>query len=89
LPTIASAGFDHFDATAWIGVVAPAGVSTARIQVLNGDVHAVVRQPEMMKQLDARGLEPALSTPAEFERHLRTEIKRWAEVIRGSGMKRL
>jgi tripartite-type tricarboxylate transporter receptor subunit TctC len=89
LPPIASDGFDGFDATAWIGIVVPAGVSTAVIQALNNDIHAVVSRPEMKKQLDARGLEPALSTPAEFARHLRGETKRWADVIRGSGMKRL
>ena len=88
-PTIAEAGLPGFEASAWVGLVAPAGTPSAMVQRFNADTHAAVQHPDTHKQLEVRGLEPMLSTPAEFARYLAQEVKRWDGVVRSAGIRRL
>ncbi len=87
LPTVAESGVPGFEATAWVGIVAPAGVRRALIQRLNREIHAVLADADMKSQLASRGLEPAATSPEEFARHIRTEIERWSMVIREAGVR--
>jgi tripartite-type tricarboxylate transporter receptor subunit TctC len=89
VPPIAASGLAGFDATAWIGIVAPVGTPVPLVRRLNSDIHAAVTHPDTQKQLEVRGLEPALSTPEAFARHLALEVKRWDKVIRDAGVKKL
>ncbi len=89
VPTIAEAGLPGFEASAWVGLVAPAGTPAARVNRLNEDVHAAVQHPDTQKQLEVRGLESMLSTPAEFARYLALEVRRWEEIVRSAGIRRL
>ncbi len=88
-PTIAESGLPGFEASAWVGLVAPAGTPVAMVQRFNADTHAAVQHPDTQKQLEVRGLEPMLSTPAEFARYLAQEVKRWDGVVRSAGIRRL
>ncbi|MCA3072560.1 MAG: tripartite tricarboxylate transporter substrate binding protein [Rhodocyclaceae bacterium] len=88
-PTIAEAGLPGFEASAWVGLVAPVGTRPAMVQRFNADTHAAVQHPDTQKQLEVRGLEPMLSTPAEFARYLAEEVKRWDGVVRSAGIRRL
>jgi tripartite-type tricarboxylate transporter receptor subunit TctC len=87
VPTVAESGLPGFEATAWVGIVAPAGVPRALILRLNRDIHQVLADADMRTQLLSRGLEPAATTPEEFARHIGAEIERWSKVIRESGIR--
>ena len=88
-PTIAEAGLPGFEASAWVGLVAPVGIPPAMVRRFNADTHAAVQHSDTQKQLEVRGLEPMLSTPAEFGRYLAAEVKRWDGVVRSAGILRL
>ncbi len=87
VPSLDESGLKGFDATAWVGILAPAGIQRALLLKLNRDMHTVVKDPEVSKRLEARGLDPLISTPDEFARHIRTEIDRWTRVIKEAGVK--
>ena len=87
LPTLAESGVPGFEATATVGILAPAGTPRALVLRLNQDVHRVVSEPAMREQLLARGLEIALSTPEEFAVYIRSEIERWGRVVRDAGIR--
>ena len=87
LPTLAESGVPGFEATATVGMLAPAGTPRALVLRLNQDVHRVVSEPAMREQLLARGLEIALSTPEEYARYIRSEIERWDRVVRDAGIR--
>jgi len=53
---------------------------------INAEMKRAVANPEFIKQLVAIGLEPASSTPAEFHDMIRTELKRWTQVIKEAGI---
>lgn len=87
VPTVAESGLPGFEATAWVGIVAPARVPRALILKLNRDIHQVLADADTRTQLLSRGLEPAATTPEGFARHIGAEIERWSKVIRESGVR--
>ena len=89
VPTIAESGLRGFEASAWVGLVAPAGTPENLIRRFNADTHAAVQHPDTLRQLELRGLEPMLSTPAEFARYLAEEVRRWDGVVRSAGIRPL
>jgi tripartite-type tricarboxylate transporter receptor subunit TctC len=89
VPTIAESGLRGFEASAWVGLVAPAGTPENLIRRFNADTHAAVQHPDTLRQLELRGLEPVLSTPAEFARYLAEEVRRWDGVVRSAGIRPL
>jgi tripartite-type tricarboxylate transporter receptor subunit TctC len=86
VPSLDEAGLKGFDATAWVGLLAPIRIQRPLLAKLNRDVRSVLGEPELQKQLESRGLEPWPGTPDELARHLRTEIERWGKVIRDAGV---
>jgi tripartite-type tricarboxylate transporter receptor subunit TctC len=87
MPTIAESGLAGFEATASVGIMAPAGTPRALVLRVNQDVHAVMGEAAMKEQFVSRGLEITLSTPEEFARYMRSEIERWGKVVRDAGMR--
>jgi tripartite-type tricarboxylate transporter receptor subunit TctC len=66
VPTMVEAGVKGYLSLNWYGSVAPAGTPAAIIARLNRDISATLKSPEVVKQLDARGIDAAPSTPAEY-----------------------
>jgi tripartite-type tricarboxylate transporter receptor subunit TctC len=87
VPSLHEAGIKGFDATAWVGLLAPAKTPRAIVLKVNRDVRSVLADAEVRRQLEARGLEPLPSTPEEMTRHMRGEIVRWSKVIKDAGVK--
>jgi len=75
-----------FSNTTWFGLLGPAGTPKAVVDRINAEMKRAVANPEFVKQLEAIGLEPASSTPAEFHDMIRAELKRWTQVIREAGI---
>jgi tripartite-type tricarboxylate transporter receptor subunit TctC len=87
IPTIAEAGVPGYEASAWYGVLAPAGTSSAIVARLQGEIHAVLRVPDLVDRLTARGLESAPNTPNEFARIIAAELAKWSKVVAAAGVK--
>lgn len=86
-PTLQEAGVPGFEVTQWYGVVAPAKMPRALAESLQQEISAVLRRPEVVQRMAGEGSEPASGTPAEFGAHIRTETRKWGEVIRQAGIR--
>lgn len=82
LPTVAEAGLPGYEASQWYGVLVPAGTPTPIIERLSRELIKVVKLPSVVQTLDREGSEPVGSTPEAFAQFLKTEIDRWAKVIK-------
>jgi tripartite-type tricarboxylate transporter receptor subunit TctC len=87
VPTISEQGFPGVEATAWYGILAPAGTPKPVVARLHGDLVRVLKQPDVVQKLDGLGFEIVASTPEQFGAYIRTEIKKWEKVVRASGAK--
>jgi tripartite-type tricarboxylate transporter receptor subunit TctC len=87
LPTIAEIALPGFDAVAWYGLLAPAGVAKNIVATLNGAALAALATPEVKNRLFASGVEVRTSTPDEFTRLIEREMQKWAVVVKASGAK--
>ena len=76
-----------FSAMSSIGVIAPAGLPPALLQKISADIATVVHSQEMAARMAPLGLEPVGSTSEQYNAHIRTEIDKWAAVIRTAGIK--
>jgi len=88
VPTFAEAGVKDMYASAWYGIVAPAGTPPDVVQRLNKEVNAVVADPEMKKRMEGMGaLVPEGQTPEAFGAFIQSEIDRYADIVKMSGAK--
>ena len=87
VPTIAEQGFPGVEATAWYGVLAPAGTSKPVVTRLHGETVRILKLPDVSQRLDGLGFEIVGSTPEQFGAYIRSEIKKWEKVVRASGAK--
>lgn len=87
LPTVAEAGVRGFEVVSWNGVVVPAGTPAAIVQRLNSSINDALRTPEVRQWLSSEGLQVVASTPQQFEQFIKSEIAKWAKVVRAAGIK--
>ena len=85
VPTVAEAGLPGYDATGWFGVVMPAGTPTEIVGRMNAELVAALNRADIRDRVLAAGAEPSPSTPAQFGELIRTEVDKWAEVVKLSG----
>ncbi len=84
--TMQEAGVPGYESATWYGAVAPAATPRALILKLNNEIVAILKQPELRERLAADGAEPLGSTPEDFGRHLKSEIDKWAKVVKAAGI---
>ncbi|WFU43534.1 tripartite tricarboxylate transporter substrate binding protein [Bradyrhizobium sp. CB82] len=82
VPTAGEAGVPGYEATIWLGLMAPAGTPKPVIDKLNAAVTALVKRPEIVKLWTEQGAVPMTMTPDEFEKFLRGDIVKWADVVK-------
>jgi tripartite-type tricarboxylate transporter receptor subunit TctC len=87
LPTMAEQGFAGFDATAWFGLMAPAGTPEPILKKLHAETIRILALPDVRKKFDDLGMETIGNTPTEFAAVIKAEIPHWAKVIKDSGTK--
>ena len=87
VPTIAESGFPGFEATTWHALVAPAGTPKDVIGTLHRATAATVNDPPVRKALTDLGVDVVGGTPEELRAYVKSEIPKWAEVVRASGAK--
>jgi tripartite-type tricarboxylate transporter receptor subunit TctC len=85
VPTVAEAGVPGYEATIWIGVMAPKGTPPDIIKVLNTEIGKVIDRPDVREAWAKQGAIPMHMTPAEFDAYLRKDIDKWANVVKVSG----
>jgi len=86
VPTIAESGVAGFEATQWYGVVVPAHTPAPIVDQLAAEIRRALASPELRKHLETEGAQPVDMGPAEFAKLIRTEIDRWAKVIRAANI---
>jgi tripartite-type tricarboxylate transporter receptor subunit TctC len=82
IPTIAEAGVPAYEFTSWYGILAPAGTPDDRVAGMNGHLRIALHESDVAMRLTKEGLDILVSSPETFERHLRTELARWASVMK-------
>jgi tripartite-type tricarboxylate transporter receptor subunit TctC len=87
LPTIAESGFPGFDATTWHALVAPAETPKEVIAALHDALAATVNDPPVRKALTDLGVDVVGGTPEELRAYVKSEIPKWAAVVKASGAK--
>lgn len=85
-PTVAETGVKGYLSLNWYGMVAPANTPAAIINRLNRDIVATLKDPDVVKQLNARGIDAAPSTAAEYRAFAESERKRWLPVIKAANI---
>ena len=85
VPTVSEAGVKDYEATIWLGVMAPTGTPKAVIDRLNAEVAKVVARPDVKKTWNEQGAEPLSMNAAEFEKYLNDDIAKWTKVVKASG----
>jgi tripartite-type tricarboxylate transporter receptor subunit TctC len=88
VPTMQESGVADFEVNSWYGVCAPAAVPVPLLDKVNTDMHEVLRVPEVEKRLTELGMPPAPTTRDEFDKFMRAEIARWAQVIKDAKIPR-
>ena len=86
VPTIAESGVPGFDATAWFGVLAPAGTPQTIVNQLADVIQKSVKTPAVTETLLKAGAEPVGSTPAEFDAFYKAEVQKWAKVVKSANV---
>jgi len=85
-PTLAESGMTGFEAGAWQGVMVPAKTPDAIVERLNAELMKALRNPGVLEKLRVQGTEPLGSTPKAYGEYIQSEIKRWAGVVKSTGV---
>jgi tripartite-type tricarboxylate transporter receptor subunit TctC len=85
VPTIAEAGVPGFEATIWLGLMAPVGTPKPIVDKLNAAINQTITRPEIVAAWDRQGAIPMTMTPVELDAFLRKDIEKWAQVAKFSG----
>ena len=86
LPTLAEAGLPGFESTTWQGFVVPAGTPREIVATLHAQAVRTLQSAEIRERFSTLGVEPVGSTPEQFARYIRSEVVKWAKVVRGTGL---
>ena len=82
VPTAGETGLAGYEATIWLGLMAPKGTPKPVIDKMNAAVNAAIKLPEIVKLWAEQGAAPLSMTPEEFDKFLRSDIVKWAEVVK-------
>jgi tripartite-type tricarboxylate transporter receptor subunit TctC len=85
VPTVDEAGVPGYEATIWIGLMAPAGTPKEIVDKLNGEIQKALAREDVIEAWVKQGAVPMLMTPDEFDKYLRADIDKWANVVKVSG----
>ncbi len=87
VPTVAEAGVPGFEATIWLGVMAPAKTPKPIVDKLNTEIIKIMNRPDVKEAWAKQGAVPMPMSPADFDKYLRKDIEKWAQVVKVSGAK--
>lgn len=85
VPTVIESGLADFDVSVWYSILAAANTPPQIVQRLHSEFVRVLRTPDVKEKIESYGYDIVGSTPAEADAFIRSEIVRWAKVVRESG----
>ena len=87
VPTVSEAGVPGYEATIWLGVMAPKNTPKAIVDKLNEAISQIVGQAEVKQTWGKQGAVPMVMNPAQFDKYLNEDIAKWANVIKSANIK--
>jgi tripartite-type tricarboxylate transporter receptor subunit TctC len=87
VPTVAEEGYPGFEASTWYGLFAPAGVPPAIAAKISRDAIAALKLPDVQEKLSQQGFDVIAGDPVAFAALLKTELAKWAAVVKAAGLK--
>ena len=87
VPTLAESGLAGYEVGSWQGVFAPAGTPPAIVRRLNVEIVKIINMPDVKEKLIALGAEPVGNISEEFGALVKSEVAKWADVVKKSGAK--
>jgi tripartite-type tricarboxylate transporter receptor subunit TctC len=87
VPTVSEAGVPGYEATIWLGLMAPKGTPAAIVNRLNAEVSKITSNPEVRRSWSAQGTAPLTMSVEEFARYLNDDIAKWAKVVKDAHIK--
>jgi tripartite-type tricarboxylate transporter receptor subunit TctC len=87
VPTVSEAGVPGFEATIWLGLMAPTGTPQAIVDLINAEVRKFQAKPELKEAWNKQGAVALSMTPAEFGNYLTADIAKWKKVIETANIK--
>jgi tripartite-type tricarboxylate transporter receptor subunit TctC len=87
VPTMAEAGVPGYEATIWLGVMAPKGTPAAVVNKLNAEIGKITGSPEVRKAWTAQGTTAMTMSVEEFTKYMNDDIAKWADIVKVSGAK--
>ncbi len=87
VPTVAAAGVPGYEATIWLGILAPTGTPKAVIEKLNTEINKIIASAEISEAWAKQGAVPMKMNPEQFDKYLRDDIEKWAKIVKISGAK--
>jgi tripartite-type tricarboxylate transporter receptor subunit TctC len=86
VPTLDEAGVKGYEATLWVGVMAPAGTPRAIVDLLNREINHILARADVKEGWEKQGATPMLMTTDEFGAHVQSEIEKWAKIIKANAI---
>ena len=86
VPTIAEAGIAEYNATIWIGVMAPAGTPKDIVDLLNREINKILQRPDIAESWRRQGANTMAMSPQEFGAYIEAEIERWGKLIKANNI---
>jgi tripartite-type tricarboxylate transporter receptor subunit TctC len=83
--TVAEQGFPGYSDYTWIAFLAPAAIPPAIVAKVNADIARVLQTPDARERLAGIGFDPMANSPRVFSDYLKSEVVKWAKVVRDSG----
>jgi len=87
VPTIAEAGVPGYDVVLWFGMLAPAGTPGAAATTIHREISNILKLPDVKARLAMQGADPVGSSPEKFDAFIKSEIAKWAKVVKENGLK--
>lgn len=87
VPTVNESGVPGFESSSWIGILAPAKTPKAIVDKLQQEIHAVVQQPETRDRLTALGVIAEGSTPEAFRAQIKTDLEKYAQIVKTANIR--
>ncbi len=89
VPTVAESGYPGYEASLWLGFIAPGGTPKPIIDRLHKELTSIVAMPETVEALQRNGADPITNTPAQFAALVKDEIGKYVKAVKAAGMKPL
>lgn len=87
MPTLSEAGLPGYEATIWLGIMAPTGTPKDIVDKLNAEINKALDKADIKEAWAKQGAVPLVMTPAAFDAYVRGDIEKWAKLIQTAGIK--